>query len=226
MKQAQQALSLLDFPEEIILHILSHLFRGPCVLDRYIAKDAVSLQHISILSVNRRLHDLAKSVMRSNFSRTGLELRSITLNPKELGLMASDSQMKNLLSFLRQYQECFQKVTIVNAFRTEAFLERLDWWPNLKRVVFRGQRFQFCHVVDGDDEVCKTGVLEINKAGKICTSWLNDKAKGLLEARLIERLMGRAEKRYSIGLEVVVSVKGRQGGCVRWLGRWVSAYAI
>jgi hypothetical protein len=166
MKQAQQKLSLLDLPEEIHIQILSNLFQGPCVLDRYIAKDAVSLQHISIFSINRHLHSLAKSVMRSNFFHSGLQLHAITLDPKELGLMACDKQMGNLTSFLRQYGECFQDITVVNAFRIEAFLKRLDWFPNLRRVVFHGQRFQFCINVDGDDEICETGVLEMEKARK------------------------------------------------------------
>jgi hypothetical protein len=237
MSETQQQMMLLSLPEEVIIQIIIYIFSGPCILDLDIAQPphAIARQSINILSANRRLHILAKQILRSNFTRSGLHVCSITPGPKDAG-------EDKLLSFLRQYGDCFREVSIVDAAtRDDTFLKRLLCLPNLEMLTFTAKGLEFNHTLDPDDEVCTSGVLSVERVRKLCgpaAEWAMYHVTGRcaqleiwglpkwteagIEAWAIEGLKER-EGRFSIALDVVICILSREAEGPRALGRWVSS---
>jgi hypothetical protein len=238
MSESQQQMVLLSLPEEIIIQIISHIFSGPCILDLDIAQPphTVALQSVSILSASSRLHGLGEKILRENFTRSGLHVYSITPRP-------NDSGEDKLLSFLRQYGDCFRDVSIIDAAtRDDTFLKRLLCFPNLERLTFTGKELEINHTLDADDEVCRSGVLSVERVRKLCGPGAQRAVQHLtrrcaqletwglqkwtypgFEGWVIEGLEER-KGRFSIALDVLICISSREAEGPRAVGRWVCSF--
>jgi hypothetical protein len=236
MLESHQRFTLSGLPEELIIQIITHIFSGPCILDLDISQPphTIARRSVSILSTSRRLHWLGKQALRKNFTLSGLHVCTITPRPKEPG-------EDKLLSFLRQYGDCFREVLIAGAAaRDDTFSKRLLCFPNLERLTLTGEELEIQHILDPGDEVCASGMLSLMRVREIfgantmtavmlmrcrfaqLEKWgLKEATQPRLEGWWIEGLE-RRKGNFSIALEVVLSISAIE--VIRWraVGRWVS----